>query len=69
MKNTIKLLGISWILLLSACNSSEKHVQDNISGYSQTWDEIINNGNLDAINSTNFTEDVTLISNPENVIG
>jgi hypothetical protein len=37
--------------------------------YSQTWDEIINKGNLDLINETNFTDNITLISSPENVVG
>lgn len=37
--------------------------------YSETWDEIINTGNLDLINDTNFTTDITLVSSPENVVG
>jgi hypothetical protein len=37
--------------------------------YSNTWDEIINTGNLDLINDTNFTDDVTLVTIPENIVG
>ncbi|GAA4955119.1 hypothetical protein GCM10023314_31040 [Algibacter agarivorans] len=37
--------------------------------YSNVWDEIINNGKLDLINDTNFDKDITLIYNPENVVG
>ena len=37
--------------------------------YSNTWDEIINTGNLDLINDTNFTEDITLVMSPENIVG
>ncbi|MDU8886088.1 ester cyclase [Yeosuana sp. MJ-SS3] len=69
MKNTIKLISIALLVILTACNSSEKQLQDNIVMYSQTWDEIINNGNLDAINSENFDENITLISSPENIVG
>jgi len=69
MKNSIKLLSIALLVFLTACNNSEKQVQNNIAMYSQTWDDIINEGNLDLINDTNFTEDITLISSPENVVG
>ncbi|HMC01867.1 MAG TPA: ester cyclase [Flavobacteriaceae bacterium] len=69
MKKVIQLLSILGVLFLISCNSSEKQVQDNITMYSQTWDDVINNGNLDAINSENFDESITLISSPEIVIG
>jgi len=69
MKNAFKFLSIALLVLLSACNNSEKHVQENIAMYSQTWDDVINKGNLDLINSTNFIENITLIASPENVVG
>jgi len=69
MNNAFKFLSIALLVLLSACNNSEKHVQENIAMYSQTWDDVINKGNLDLINSTNFTENITLIASPENVVG
>jgi steroid delta-isomerase-like uncharacterized protein len=37
--------------------------------YSQTWDDIINNGNLERINDSNFDENVTMASSPENIVG
>ncbi|NCO63596.1 MAG: hypothetical protein GW839_08495 [Flavobacteriales bacterium] len=37
--------------------------------YSETWDKIINTGNLDLINNTNFTDDITLVTSPENIVG
>jgi len=69
MKNSIKILSLVVIILLTSCNSSQKNVQDNITMYSQTWDNIINNGDLDLINDTNFTDDITLVTSPENVVG
>jgi hypothetical protein len=37
--------------------------------YSETWDEIINNRNLDYFNEDRFDKNVTLIISPENVVG
>jgi len=69
MKNSIKFLSLFLILLLTGCNSNERHVQKNIDMYTQTWDSIINNGNLDLINNSNFDEGITLVTSPENIVG
>lgn len=69
MKNAFKLLTITILVLLTACTNSEKQVQDNIAMYSQTWDDIINKGDLEIINDKNFTDDITLVSRPENIVG
>ena len=71
MKHLIKTSIFTLIILFtfSSCNNSEKQVNDNINMYSKVWDEIINNGNLDLINDTNFQNDITLVSYPENVVG
>lgn len=69
MKNLKLISTLALIALFISCNSNEKHVQKNIAMYSQTWDEIINQGNLDLINNTNFDDSITMISSPENVVG
>lgn len=69
MKNSIKLLSLVFTLILTGCNSNEKHVQDNIKMYADTWDHIVNDANLDLINSTNFTDDIILVMSPENIVG
>ena len=69
MKLSIQLLGLALTFLLSGCNSNEKHVEENIKMYADTWDHIVNDANLDLINNTNFTEDITQVSSPENIIG
>lgn len=69
MKKSIQLLCLAFALILISCNSNEKQVQDNIASYSKTWDDIINNGNLDAINDTNFDSGITAIMSPENIVG
>ncbi|TVZ60302.1 hypothetical protein NA63_2854 [Flavobacteriaceae bacterium MAR_2010_105] len=67
MKTTLNFLLIILCIGLTSCNDAK--VEKNITMYTQTWDQIINDGNLDLINSTNFTEDITMVSSPENVVG
>ena len=69
MKNSIKILTLAFAIILASCNTNEKHVQDNIASYSKTWDDIINNGNLDAINDSNFDAGITAVMSPENIVG
>jgi len=68
MKNFFKYTLISMLLIgLTSCENAK--VEKNIKMYSSTWDEIINTGNLDLINNTNFTDDITLVTSPENIVG
>jgi len=69
MKTSIQLFFYLIMICLVSCNSSEKQVQDNIDMYSQAWDDIINKGNLEAINDSSFDESITLVSSPENIVG
>ena len=69
MKNSIKILTLAFAIILASCNTKEKYVQDNIASYSKTWDDIINNGNLDAINDSNFDAGITAVMSPENIVG
>ncbi len=69
MKHSIQILGLALTFLLTSCNSNEKHVQNNIDMYTKTWDDIINQGNLNLINNTNFDEGITLVMSPENIVG
>ena len=67
MKNSIKLFLAILIISFTSCENAK--VEKNIKMYSNTWDEIINIGNLDLINDTNFTDDITLVMSPENIVG
>ncbi|MBT8306527.1 MAG: ester cyclase [Maribacter sp.] len=70
MKKALQLLLLfTLIACLSSCNSEDKQLADNINMYSNTWDEIINNGKLELFDNTRFDEDITLIMSPENVVG
>lgn len=68
MKNFFKYTLIS-ILLIGFTSCENAKVEKNIKMYSETWDKIINTGNLDLINNTNFTDDITLVTSPENIVG
>lgn len=66
MKTTILTLFTAVLLFTSCANDK---VDKNIKMYSNVWDEIINNGNLDYFNEDNFDTNITLIMSPENVVG
>lgn len=68
MKN-LMTYTLAAILFIGFTSCENARVEKNIKMYSSTWDDIINSGNLDLINETNFTDDITLISSPENVVG
>jgi steroid delta-isomerase-like uncharacterized protein len=66
MKTTILTLFTA-VLFFTSCTNNK--VDKNIKMYSNVWDEIINNGNLDLFNEDNFDANITLIMSPENVVG
>jgi len=67
MKKTILLLSIAFALVCSSCTAQKTN--KDIEMYTNTWDEIINNRNLDYFNDDNFDTNITLIMSPENVVG
>jgi len=69
MKHSIQFLALALTFFLISCNSNEKHVQSNIEKYSNIWDDVINHDNLEAINDSNFDENVIMVSSPENIVG
>ncbi|MFK7776346.1 MAG: ester cyclase [Saprospiraceae bacterium] len=44
-------------------------IEGMIENYETTWNDIINNRNIDSINETNFTKEATIIADPENIVG
>ncbi|MBT8181008.1 MAG: ester cyclase [Eudoraea sp.] len=55
--------------MVASCDNANRQVEENITMYSKVWDDVINKGDLDQINDSNFSEGITLISDPENVVG
>ncbi|MEZ5008441.1 MAG: ester cyclase [Chitinophagales bacterium] len=52
-----------------ALEKADQQLADNLKMYEAVWDDIINKGEIDKINETNFDSNITLISAPENVVG
>lgn len=49
--------------------TAKSNIEKDIKMYSQVWDEVINKGKIDKINSTYFDENITRIASPENIVG
>jgi hypothetical protein len=59
---------------LSSCSKKtnitpDAIVQANIKKYTSVWDSIINKGQLDLFNTTNFSPNVIFHSKPSNIVG
>jgi steroid delta-isomerase-like uncharacterized protein len=67
MKKLTILFSLAIVILFSSCE--DQQVKKDIELYTHTWDEIINNRNLDYFNKDNFDTNVTLIMAPENIVG
>lgn len=68
MARAILLLLV--ILVFSTTLIAQKsNIKKDIKMYSQVWDEIINHRKIDEINLQHFDPNITLISNPENIVG
>lgn len=67
MKKITLLLGLAITLLCISC--ADNKINKDIEMYTATWDEIINNRNLDYFNENNFDKNITLHMSPENVVG
>lgn len=49
--------------------AAQQQLDSNLEMYENVWDLIVNKGEIDQINDTNFAENITLVSSPENVVG
>ncbi len=59
MRQIFQLTVLAAIFAVTSCNTEQAKVEQNIKMYTQTWDEILNKGNIDLID-TKFSEDYTL---------
>ncbi len=67
MKKIILLFSLIITIIITSCVDNK--VNKNIELYTHTWDEIFNNRNLEYYNEDNFDKNITLIMEPENVVG
>lgn len=68
MKKTSLILSLLILFIFISCDQESK-INQQITSYSNTWDEIINNGNLDYFNEDNFTNDLLIHMYPEDIVG
>ncbi len=73
---SILSLTIICLSLFTSCSNSKNDdstkddsVSANIKMYSHVWDEIINKRKLEMFNDSNFTKDVTLHTNLDDIVG
>ncbi len=67
MKKLTLQIILTISLLFISC--SKNNINKDIKMYTQTWDEIINNRNLDYFNEARFDKNITLIMAPDNIVG
>ena len=65
----IKLFIITFSIGLSTMYSFSQNLQKDIKMYTKVWDDIVNKGEIDKINSTYFDTNITAIQSPENIVG
>jgi uncharacterized protein len=64
-------LSIAAFVSLSGCSAAAKEspVEENKKLYTHVWDEVMNKGNLNMINDSNFTQDAVIHASPEKLKG
>ena len=67
MKKTIVLFSLAIVFMATSCVDNQINKDKEM--YTQTWDEIINNRNIDYFNEDHFDKNITLIMAPENIVG
>ena len=65
----IKLFLITITMGLCTIYSQGQTLEKDIKMYTQVWDDIVNKGEIDKINSTYFDANITAIQSPENIVG
>jgi steroid delta-isomerase-like uncharacterized protein len=68
MKKILPFL-ITAFLGLSNFFAQGQAIEKDIKMYTQVWDDIINKGEIDKINSKYFDTNITAVSSPENIVG
>ncbi|WCO02731.1 ester cyclase [Psychroserpens ponticola] len=68
MKTTRLVLAVT-ILSITSTFAQKNTIEKDIKMYTQVWDDIVNKGDIDKINSTYFDTNITAIQSPENIVG
>lgn len=65
----INIYILTTLIGLSTIYSQGQTIEKDIKMYTQVWDDIVNKGDIDKINSTYFDTNITAIQSPENIVG
>lgn len=68
MKKSTFLILLAFIGI-STAYAQKTNIDKDIAMYTQVWDDIVNKGEIEKINTTNFDEHITGIASPENLVG
>jgi len=68
MRKTILLLFVA-VISISTSFAQKNNIEKDIKMYTQVWDDIMNKGQIDNINTTYFDANVIGVASPENVDG
>lgn len=65
------LLSIAIIVFIGtySTNAQKNTIDKDLKMYAQVWDDIVNKGEIDQINNTNFDTNIVMVASPENVVG
>lgn len=77
---TANVIALILLVSLTNCNNKpsaellqlqieNKQLTKNLKMYVPLWDDIVNKGEIDLINETNFDKNITLVASPENIVG
>src|SRR5690606_20706171 len=68
MKNLTLIIAIAFLSIASTF-AQKSNIDKDIKMYAQVWDDVINKGDINQINTAYFDENVTGVASPENMVG
>jgi len=67
-KNTIILIAFA-LTFVTTTFAQKSTIEKDLKMYAEVWDNILNKGQIDLINTTHFDSQVVIILRPENIVG
>jgi len=62
-------IGVMTLLLVTSCETADKQLEANLEMYERVWNNALNNDDWTEVNEDNFDKNVTLVLQPENIVG
>ena len=62
-------IGVMTLLLVTGCETADKQLEANLEMYGRVWHNALNNDDWTEVNEDNFDKNVTLVLQPENIVG